>query len=544
MQHSHSLDRYIFTAFALFFAGVLAIGGASLFMVQRMMVKTYAIEEESKNVDFINHLHNKTYSLIIATHHFMMKPDEKYTHLVEALTSEIDADIVAYIRHEQASDYPEAEEEIVLLQQLRENLAALRQSTDEIGNPANPVNRDASAVTAFWDDMLDRHAFDIQTQIKAINQRHFDIITRKVEKSKQRQTTIITLYLLFSTLGVVLLYFAYRMHSRHVVKPLKNLASAVGKISEGDLTVRVQSDSHTEIGELFAAFNHMVERLQVHEERLLDFSHLLENKVEERTRELQSAYDSLQQAQDAALRFEKLAMLGQIAASVNHEIRTPLNALYMNLQLIRRAFDTCGGECSVRGDIGNRIGVIDREVQRISDMLEEFVRYARFAPPSFGEVDVNRTIRHVAEMLNERAARSHVELQLSLSDSAPPIQADADKLVQALVNLCINAIHAMPQGGRLSLEAAPNDDGIEIIVADTGMGVAEADREKIFLPFFTNKESGLGFGLSIVQRIVEDHGGRITCDSKLGEGTRFIVWLPKHQANSKGPSRDHETADR
>jgi signal transduction histidine kinase len=539
----HSLDRYIFTAFALFFAGVLAIGGASLFMVQRMMVKTYAIEEESRNVDFINLLHNKTYSLILATHHFMVKPDEKYTHLVENLAKEIDVDIINYIQHEQDSDYPEAEEEIALLRQLRENLAALRQSTDEIGNPANRMNRDASEAMAFWDEMLDRHAFDIQTQIKAINQRHFDIITRKVEKSKQRQTTIVTLYLLFSTLGVILLYFAYRMHSRHVVKPLKNLASAVGGISEGDLTVRVQSDSHTEIGELFTAFNHMVERLQAHEERLLDFSHLLENKVEERTRELQSAYDALRQAQDEAMRFEKLAMLGQIAASVNHEIRTPLNALYMNLQLIRRAFDACSGQCPARGDIADRIGLIDREVQRISDMLEEFVRYARFAPPSFGEVDVNRTIRHVAEMLNERAARSHIALRLSLADSAPPIQADADKLVQALVNLCINAIHAMPQGGTLNLGATPNDDGIEIIVADTGMGIAEADREKIFLPFFTNKESGLGFGLSIVQRIVEDHGGRITCESNPGEGTRFIVWLPKRQTKAKEAGNDRDVTD-
>jgi signal transduction histidine kinase len=539
-----SLDRYIFAAFALFFAGVLAIGGASLFMVQRMMVKTYAIEEESRNVDFINHLHNKTYSLILATHHFMVRPEEKYTDLANKLVSEIDADIVEYIRHEQASDYPEAEEEIVLLQQLREHLAALRLSIEEIGNPTNGATANTPEAMAFWDEMLDRHALDIQTQIKAINQRHFDIITRKVEMSKQRQATIVTLYLLFSALGVILLYSAYRMHSRHVVKPLKNLASAVGIISEGDLTVRVQSDSHTEIGVLFAAFNHMVERLQAHEERLLDFSHELENKVEERTQELQSAYDSLQQAQDEALRFEKLAMLGQIAASVNHEIRTPLNALYMNLQLIRRAFDACGGQCQARGDIGDRIGVIDREVQRISDMLEEFVRYARFAPPSFGEVDVNQTIRHVAEMLNERAARSHVELHLSLFEPATLIQADADKLVQALVNLCINAIHAMPQGGRLSLDATQIDDGIEISVADTGMGIAEADREKVFLPFFTNKESGLGFGLSIVQRIVEDHGGGIACHSKLGEGTQFIVWLPKYQANSKGGDRDHEAADR
>ena len=539
----HSLDRYIFTAFALFFAGVLAIGGASLFMVQRMMVKTYAIEGESRNVDFINHLHNKTYSLILATHHFMVRPEEKYTNLANKLASEIDADIVEYIRHEQASDYPEAEEEIVLLQQLREHLAALRLSIEEIGNPANRARPDTPEAMAFWDEMLDRHAFDIQTQIKAINLRHFDIIARKVEKSKQRQTTIVTLYLLFSALGVILLYLAYRLHSRHVVTPLKTLAGAAGRISEGDLKVRVQSGSHTEIGVLFTAFNHMVERLQAHEERLVDFSHELENKVEERTRELQSAYDALRQAQDEAMRFEKLAMLGQIAASVNHEIRTPLNALYMNLQLIRRAFDACSGQCPARGDIADRIGVIDREVQRIGDMLEEFVRYARFAPPSFGEVDVNLTIRHVADMLNERAARSHVALRLTLTDSAPPIQADADKLVQALVNLCINAIHAMPQGGTLNLNTTPNDDGIEIVVADTGMGVAEADREKIFLPFFTNKESGLGFGLSIVQRIVEDHGGRITCESNLGEGTRFIVWLPKRQAKAKEAGNDRDVTD-
>jgi len=206
----------------------------------------------------------------------------------------------------------------------------------------------------------------------------------------------------------------------------------------------------------------------------------------------------------------------------------------MNVQLVKRALDSCAGECAGRQDIADRLAIIDQEVHRISDMLEEFVRYARLAPPQLEEIDLNQVVRYVANMLSERAEQSRIKLALTLAESLPPVMADESKLVQALVNLCINAFHAMPEGGTLKLATKDQGNSVEIDVADTGVGIPEEDLSKIFLPFFTKKESGMGFGLSIVQRIVEGHDGQITCQSRVGEGTVFTVQLPVEQSRKTG----------
>jgi signal transduction histidine kinase len=137
-----------------------------------------------------------------------------------------------------------------------------------------------------------------------------------------------------------------------------------------------------------------------------------------------------------------------------------------------------------------------------------------------------------------------VSLSLSLAEQLPTVLADENKLVQALVNLCINAIHAMPDGGTLMLSTKDVGDKVEISVADTGVGIADEDIDKIFLPFFTKKEAGLGFGLSIVQRIIEDHGGQITCRSRIGQGTVFDLRLPIDRSRKPGVSDDRIAADR
>jgi two-component system NtrC family sensor kinase len=124
------------------------------------------------------------------------------------------------------------------------------------------------------------------------------------------------------------------------------------------------------------------------------------------------------------------------------------------------------------------------------------------------------------------------------------VLADENKLVQALVNLCINAFHAMPEGGTLKLATRHQGNRVEIDVADTGVGIPEEDISKIFLPFFTKKESGMGFGLSIVQRIVEGHDGQIRCQSRVGEGTVFTVQLPVEQSRKTGAGDDRLATDR
>lgn len=539
-----SLDNIVFIAFILVFAGVLAIGGASLFMVYQMMDKTHAIEEESRNVDFINLLHNKTYSLLLAFHHSVVRSDDKYSQLATQIANEINGDINSYLEHEEKSPYPEGKEETRLLIRLREKLQVLLSSAVEM-KKLHDAGQEAPESLTHLDEMLDRHAYDIQLLVREINRLHFDIIDRKVEKNRHFKSVILTLYLLFSVIGLSLVYLGYRLNSRHIVEPLKKLADATGRIKRGDLSIRVSTQSHTEIGVLYNTFNNMMDRLQSHEEFLVGFNRHLEEKVQARTVELEQTHLSLQSAQAELLRIEKMAMLGQIATSVNHEIRTPLNALYMNLQMLEKSFEKCDGFCShAQEDVITRIALINHEVLRITDILDEFVRYARFAPPQLLDIDLNKVVRYVAEMLDERSVQSGVTLKLSLTEPLPVIPADENKLVQALLNLCINAIHAMPEGGTLSLSTMQRDSNVEISVADTGTGIAEDDLDKIFLPFFTKKESGLGFGLAIVQRIVEDHGGKITCQSRVGEGTSFVIQLPVPQPGHTGDSHDRITADR
>ncbi len=329
---------------------------------------------------------------------------------------------------------------------------------------------------------------------------------------------------MFSLAGLATVSYGYRLHSREVVKPLKQLAGASARVAAGDLSVSVAFTSRTEIGVLCNAFNDMVIRLQSLDEARRAFNRDLERKVQAITLELKEANVEL-------LRFEKMAMLGQIATSVNHEVRTPLNALSMNVQLIRRAVETSSAGIDIerrarQTEIMSRIALVDREVQRISDMLDEFVRFARFSPPELSDVNLNDVITHVSDMIGEKAKQSQVTLSLSLSDSCRIIRADENKFIQALVNLCTNAFHAMPEGGVLGLATAAKGDAMEITVTDTGTGIPEANLDKIFQPFFTSKATGLGFGLSIVQRIVESHGGQIACRSTIGEGTTFTIRLP------------------
>jgi len=531
-----SLNTYVLLVFSLVLAGALSVGGASLLMVHRMMDKTHAIAQESHNVDFINHLHNKTYSLVLTIYHLMVDNDERFRESAVEQAKEIDRDLREYLIHEEASPHPESAEEIRLLNALRESLAALTMTAIQNAHPQ------AMAFEA-WEEMLERHTQEIRSQVREINRLHFEIIARKVDKTRHSMTVVFYLYAFFLLVSLALLYLGYRLHARHIVRPLTQLAGAAGQVADGNLDTRVTIDSRTEIGVLYSSFNGMVDRLREHEKQLQNFNRELEAKVHERTHDLEQAYTSLQQAQNELVHFEKMALLGQVATTVNHEIRTPLNALYMNLQLVRKSFAACAGDCKDREVVASRIDVIDREVLRISDMLEEFVRYARLAPPEMTTVDIHKLVHSVADMLSERFAHGRVTLKLSLAKAPCLIRADESKLIQVLVNLCINAIHAMPDGGMLTLHCVEKNDEVEISVADTGLGIPEQNLDKVFEPFFTSKASGLGFGLSIVKRIVQDHGGQIICRSKVGEGSLFTLTLPKSSPFDQDTENECITAD-
>ena len=177
------------------------------------------------------------------------------------------------------------------------------------------------------------------------------------------------------------------------------------------------------------------------------------------------------------------------------------------------------------------ISIIDNEVSRINEIIEEFVTYARFPAPSFKENNINQIITDIAEMVHQSAQKAQVSVEVSHDENLAPVLLDEKKIIQALLNLCMNGIQAMPEGGILHLGSKRQEDNLLITVEDTGKGISSSDLKQIFEPFFTKKEKGTGFGLAIVQRIVEDHGGQITCYSEIGEKTIFEILIPLNIQN-------------
>jgi signal transduction histidine kinase len=516
--------RTFMLAFSLVsFSGVISVGGYSIYMVHRIVKETSSIKEVTKSIFTVDNMHNKSYNLVLAIHHFIITRDDKYSRRATDLLNDIESDTINYIKHEESSSDMGSREEIRLMRQIQDNLREIKNITPLFENISRNKTRDVREIIA-----LEKYAYNIEKLTNEINKIHLVDISNGVEMSHRLLSSIFTLFFVLSISGILSIYIFYRLHGRYIIKPIDNLADATRKLSKGDLSIRVSSNDKTEIGTLYHSFNTMAERLQDYEKKLIDFNRSLEQKVDERTHELKHAYDTLKKTQEKLVRLEKIAALGQISASVNHEIKTPLNSIYMNLQLLKKQVNRSGGDWGDREKNTNEIiDIMDRETLRISGILEEFVRYARLAPLDRKENDLNKIVSETADMISQRAEQSDVRLQLNLFDTVPLFSFDDKKITQCLINLFINAINSMGNGGILTVETEPVENNmIRLIVSDTGMGIKEDIMDKIFQPFFSKNKDGLGLGLPIVQGIVEGHGGKISCRSKVGEGTTFEILLP------------------
>lgn len=220
-----------------------------------------------------------------------------------------------------------------------------------------------------------------------------------------------------------------------------------------------------------------------------------------------------------ALRAERLAAIGTMAAGLAHEIRNPLNSAMLQLQVLRRRLE--------RGDVQTRVnpvlGLIEDEIKRLERMVAEFLAFLHPRPLDLRPTDVANLCREVLAFVTPEAEGARVELREELAAELPPLTADPARLRQVLLNLVRNSIEAMPDGGVLTVRTRAAPGNVEIDVEDTGVGFA--DETPIFDAFFTTKPTGTGLGLSIVHRIVEDHHGSIQVRSRAG-CTCFTVSLP------------------
>jgi two-component system sensor histidine kinase HydH len=218
---------------------------------------------------------------------------------------------------------------------------------------------------------------------------------------------------------------------------------------------------------------------------------------------------------------ERLATLGDMAATVAHEIRNPLNAVSMGLQRLGAEFRPVEGE-----EYGRLVALMRGEVERLNAIVGEFLSLARPMSLGLATVDVADLLADAVALVEADAKASGVQVAAGVRPGLPPARIDRDRFKQALLNVMLNGVQAMPRGGTLGLEAAVAGPLLVVTVTDTGEGIPADLLPRIFEPYVTSKAKGLGLGLAVARRIVEAHGGRIEAESEPGRGSRFQLTVP------------------
>jgi signal transduction histidine kinase len=229
---------------------------------------------------------------------------------------------------------------------------------------------------------------------------------------------------------------------------------------------------------------------------------------------------------------ERLAAIGKMAAHVTHEIRNPLSSMGLNIEMLEEELATMGETSESR----QLVRAIKREIERLAELSEEYLRVARRPVPHFEKESLADLVREVVEFIRPELAKAKVSCEVEIDEALPAVAFDEGQIRQALLNLIRNAREAtQPTGGRLWVRVKSSGKsngagGVDLVVDDDGSGIKDDVRDKVFDPFFTTKERGTGLGLALTRQIVEAHGGTISCEARLPRGTRFFVHLPQAQA--------------
>jgi signal transduction histidine kinase len=243
--------------------------------------------------------------------------------------------------------------------------------------------------------------------------------------------------------------------------------------------------------------------------------------------ELSTYVQQLKESQEQLIQAEKLTSLGQLAASIAHEINNPLAGVLVYTQLLSKKVT---GDTFKKEEALGYLSKMESEVGRCSRIIRNLLDFARQSEPMLRLLDINQVIEQVLAMVGHQAQLQNVEVVKEFSPSLPKVMADFDQLQQIFTNLTLNAIQAMPDGGRLTLRSSAVDGEVRVDVQDTGYGISKENMGKLFTPFFTTKTKGkgVGLGLAVVHGIIERHKGRIKVQSEVGKGTTFSVYLGGH----------------
>jgi two-component system NtrC family sensor kinase len=325
---------------------------------------------------------------------------------------------------------------------------------------------------------------------------------------------------------VVLAIFVAFFTRKFVEVPVRTLVERTHAMSITQLDTPVEINSSEEFSELAQSFDAMRVRLKVALEEINQFTQALETKVEERTEQLKAANQRL-------LQTDRLASLGQLAASVAHEINNPLSGVLNLSMLLQRIIRDDEIPPERRKEVRKYLSQITDETARVGRIVQDLLAFSRRSKPMRSSVNLNTLIGTTMNILDHKLRLMNVCIDRQLVDSLPSINCDGSQIQQVIFNLVMNAAEACQhkEGAKICVSTGFGSSGKDVLfaVADNGEGILPQIRDKIYEPFFTTKGvgKGVGLGLAVVYGIVEAHKGTIDLKTRVGEGTVFTVSLPR-----------------
>lgn len=285
--------------------------------------------------------------------------------------------------------------------------------------------------------------------------------------------------------------------------PIHEVVDAAKAVAAGDLSKKLEVKRNDEIGELTKSFNEMIERLR------------LQKELEER----------LNQA-------EKLSALGQFASGIAHEIRNPLNFINLSIDHVRIKFSP--KNLKEKEDFSRLMLKVKDEIRRLNVLISNFLNYGKPIKLNVKDADLKTVVAEITALAEQKMQMDKINIKIDIPKDIPQLMIDKDQIKICFINVILNSIQAMPKGGSLTIKARPNhgDGNLDIIFTDTGSGIDINDMDKIFDPYFTTKDVGIGLGLALTKKIINEHKGEIFIYSRPGVGTNVTIRLPLVKAEA------------
>lgn len=375
------------------------------------------------------------------------------------------------------------------------------------------------------------HAHPAEQRILGVLDTNLSLAVADVQLAQSSRRMIVYTGCALLLIALLSWFFVWEV----VGRPVKALQRGTEHLGTDSLGYQIEVHSEDEIGELARSFNEMSTRLESEHKENVAWTHTLEQRVEQKTRELKRAHEH-------SLHTEKMASIGKMAAVLAHEINNPLSGILTYAKLLHKWIDHENGNLSRRQDICESLDLIASESRRCGELVKNLLTFSRATPMNLQATDLNRVIEQSLRLVQHQLDLGAIQVQTELDPGLPLVHCDGAQIEQVLLALVMNAIDAMPQGGNLWLtsKADREKNQVQIVVRDDGSGIPPEILPQIFEPFLTTKETGrgVGLGLAISHSILDRHNGNIEVQSELGRGTTFTVTLPWEAEPAASPDNE------